>query len=87
MTTGDSVRHELTGEGCWKGFRVVAEVTALHIVCHVATHPCPPKVMGNEFCCLPSSGVASHWIVMVSLHDVEPELIVLGDVDLSSVEY
>ena len=83
----DPIGNELTSGGHWEDFRAVAEVTALHIVCHVATHPCPPKVMGNEFCSLPSSGVASHWIVMVSLHNVEPELIVLGDIDISSVEY
>jgi len=66
---------------------VVTKVTALHVVCHVAAHPCPPKVMGNEFHHLPSSRVAGHWIVVVSLHNVEPELIVPGDIDLSSVEY
>jgi len=30
--------------------------------------------------------VSSYWIVMVSFDDVNPELIVSGDVDLSSAE-
>ena len=82
----DLIGHELT-RGTWEGFHVVAEVTALHVICHIAAHPWSPKVMGDEFHCLPSSGVAGHWIVVVSLHNVEPELIVPGDIDLSSVEY
>ena len=83
----DSVGHELTGGGCWKGFCVVAKVTAFHIVCHIAAHPWPPTVTCNKFCCLPSSRVSSYWIVVVRFDDVEPEFVVPGDVDLSSVEY
>jgi len=66
---------------------VVAEVTALHIICHVAAHPWPPKVMCGEFPCLPLSGVSSHWIVVVGSDEVKPELVCPGNVDLSSVEY
>jgi len=63
------------------------KVTAFYIVHHIVAHPWPPKVVHDEFCCLPSSGVSSYWIVVVRFDNVEPELIVSGDVDLSSVEY
>ena len=83
----DSVGHELTSGGHWEGFHVVSEVAALHKSCHVVEHPWPPKVMSDKFHCLPLSRVAGHLIVMVSLYDVKPELIVPGDVDLPSIEY
>jgi len=83
----DPIGHELACGGCWKGFHVIAKATAFHIVCHIVAHPRPPKVVHDEFCCLPPSGVSSYWIVLVRFDDVEPEVIVLGDVDLSSVEY
>jgi len=77
----------LLGGGCWKGFQMVAEVTALHIICYVAAHPQPPKIMHYGFHCLPLSRVSSHQIIMVIFDDVKPELIVPVDVDLSSIEY
>jgi len=40
-----------------------------------------------KFHCPPLSGVSCYWIVVVRFDNVEPELIVLGDIDLSSVEY
>ena len=83
----DSVGHKLASGGCCKGFHVVVEVAALHIICHKAAHPQPPKIMCDKSHCLPSSRMSSYWIVMVRVDDVEPELIVSGDVDLSSVEY
>jgi len=83
----DPIGHELACGGCWKGFHVIAKATAFHIVCHIVAYPWPPKVACNEFCCLPPSRVSSYWIVMVRLDNVEPELIVLGDVGLSLVEY
>ena len=83
----DLAWHELACGGCWKGFHVVAKVTAFHIVHHIAAHPQPTKVTCNEFCCLPSSRVSSYQIVMVRFGDVKPELIVSGDVDPSLVEY
>ena len=86
MTIRDSVGHELASGGHWKGFCVVEKVTAFHIICHVVAHPLPPKFTCNKFHCLPLSRVSSYWIVMVRFDDVEPELIVLGDMDLS-VEY
>jgi len=83
----DLVGHELTSWGCWKGFHAVAKVTAFDIICQIVAHPQPPKIMCDKSHCLPSSRVSSYWIVMVRVDDVEPELIVSGDVDLSSVEY
>jgi len=63
-----------------------AAVAALHIVCHIAAHPWPPKVMGNEFGHFPASRVACYWVIVVSLHNVESELTVTRDVDLSSAD-
>ena len=64
----------------------VAKITAFHIICHVVAHPQPPKVVCNEFCCLPLSGVSSYRIVVVRFDDVKPELIFSGDVNISLVE-
>src|SRR5882724_7470295 len=38
VTIRDSVGHQLAGGGHWKGFCVVAEVTALHIIWNVEAH-------------------------------------------------
>ena len=51
------------------------------------THPWPPEIVDNEFHHLPLAGVASNWIIMVGFHYVESELTIVGDIDLSSVEY
>ena len=82
----DSVGHEIASGEHWKGFHVVAKVTAFHIICHIVAHPWPPKVM-HKFHCFPSSRVSSYWIVMVIFDNIKPELIVSEDADLSSVEY
>ena len=87
MTVGDSVGNELTGGGCQKGLCVVTQVAALHIVLHIAAHPWPPKVMGDELGHFPPSRVACHWVIVVGLHDVEPELTVVRDIDFSSIVY
>jgi len=65
---------------------VVTQVSALHVVCHVAAHPRPPKVTGNEFGNLPLSRVARYLVIVVSLHNVKLELTVMRDVDLFSIE-
>jgi len=69
-----------------KVFCAVSKVTAFHVIHHIAAHPFP-KFTHDEFCHLPSSRVSSYQIVMVRIDDVEPELIVSGDVDLSSLKY
>ena len=66
---------------------MVTQVAALHIVCHIATHPWPPEVASDEFSHFPSSWVTRYWVVMVGLHNVESELTVMGDINLASVEY
>ena len=43
--------------------------------------------MGNKFGCFPLSRVDHYWVIVVCLHNVESELTVTRDVDLSSIEY
>jgi len=83
----DSVWDEVPHWRCWEGFCLVAQVTAFNILCHIATNPWPPEVIGNKFCHFPSSGVANDWGVMVGPHSVVPKLVIKGDIHLSSVEY
>src|SRR5882672_2488869 len=67
MTVWDSVGHKLTGGGCWKGLCAVTQVTALHIVHHIAAHHGPPKVTGDKLSCFPPLKVAWHWVIMVDI--------------------
>ena len=62
-------------------------VAALHTVHHIAAHPWPPEVVSDKFHCLPLARVASNWVVMVGFHYVKPQLIIMGDIELSPVEY
>jgi len=81
----NTVGHEFSKWGSRVGFCVVAEVAALHIVCHIAAHPWPPEIMSDQFCCLTSARVASNWVIMVGFHCVEPQLTVMGDIYHSSM--
>jgi len=83
----NTVGHEFSKWGSRVGFCVVAKVAALHIVCHIAAHPWPPEVVSNQFCCLPLARVAHNWVIVVGLHYVKPQLTVMGDIDISSMEY
>jgi len=64
----DLVGHEIAGGVHWKGFCAVAEVTAFHIICNIVAHAWPPKVMCNEFHCLPSSRVSSYHVTSHNTH-------------------
>ena len=43
--------------------------------------------MSDNFHCLPLAGVASNQVVVVGFHYVAPQLIIMGDIDLSSMDH
>ena len=51
------------------------------------TNPRPLEVASNKLYCLPTTGVAYDWGVMVSLDNIMLEFPIEGVIDLSSVEY
>jgi len=50
-------------------------------------HPWPPEIASDKFHCLPPTGVASDQVVMVGFHYVKPQLTIMGDIDLSFMDY
>ena len=72
---------------CGEGLHMVAGVTSLDILGYIAREPWPPVVMCDELQGFPMAWMACCWCIVVKSEDVGMEVLVLWDVDPSTVEH